>query len=184
MKIRRRTETHSLDGISWPQVSYSNESQGVHCNSLSGWHFMAASQLIKWRPDRVIHFLDGISWLRVSYSNGGQEQLTPWMRIHGGMSVIQMDPQRLTSSWMGFYGGKSVIQMDAQRLTSSWMGFYGGKSAIQMETRNKRLTGWMGFHGGKSAIQMARRWQRNSQTGWDFMTTCQQFESSPRAHGD
>ena len=78
MEPRRHKATHSLDGISWQNVSKSNGAQEAHSNSLPGWNFMAACQQFKWSP-------------------GGTQQLTSWMEFHSCMSAIQMEPRRCTT---------------------------------------------------------------------------------------
>jgi len=79
MEPRRCTATHSLDGISWLDVSHENGAQEGDSNSPTGWNFMTGCQQFRWSP-------------------GGTQQLTPWMEFHGWMSAIQMEPWRHTAT--------------------------------------------------------------------------------------
>src|SRR5258706_479284 len=78
IKSRRRTATHILKGISWENVSGSNEHQEAHGNSHAGREVMPARQRFKWRPGRAQQLT---SWkgshAHVRDSNGGAHGDSP-----------------------------------------------------------------------------------------------------------
>src|SRR5258705_420445 len=79
LEARRRTATHMLEGMTWPQVRDSIGGQEAHGNSQTGRENMAAREGFKWRP-------------------GGTRQLTYWKGSHGRTSGIQLEARRRTAT--------------------------------------------------------------------------------------
>ena len=78
-EARRRTETHTLEGISWVHISEANGGKEEHCNSHTGRDFMGACQRSKRR-------------------SGGAQQLTYWKGFHRCTSANKMEARKSTST--------------------------------------------------------------------------------------
>jgi len=144
VKLRGRTATHILEGISWLHVSDSNGGQEAHGNSHPGREVMGARQRLKWRP-------------------GGALQLTSWKGSHGCTSATQMETRRRTATHI--LEGKSWVHVsnsnggqEAHGNSQSGRDFMAARQRFNWRPGGARqLTVWKGCHGCMSAIQLKGR---------------------------